>query len=119
MTNELFEAALGINAPWYVQGVDFDTAKRQLTIAVWPYQSRALHIPSSVESREQVYSGALDGRAPTWGCRRRLFAHGVDIEMASLPIKNRLPINASRPNLAGQPLSDLRVNIVLASTARG
>jgi transposase len=34
MTNQLFEAASGIKAPWYVQGVDFDTAKRQLTIAV-------------------------------------------------------------------------------------
>src|SRR6202171_6434750 len=34
MTNQLFEAALGIKAPWYVQGVDFDAAKRQLTIAV-------------------------------------------------------------------------------------
>jgi transposase len=34
MSNQLFEAALGIKAPWYVQGVDFDTAKRQLTIAV-------------------------------------------------------------------------------------
>ncbi|MFM0523350.1 ISL3 family transposase, partial [Caballeronia jiangsuensis] len=34
MTNQLFEAALGIKAPWYVQGVDFDTTKRQLTIAV-------------------------------------------------------------------------------------
>ncbi|MFM0013491.1 hypothetical protein PQR46_20190 [Paraburkholderia sediminicola] len=33
MTNQLFEAALGIKAPWYVQGVDFDTAKRQLMIA--------------------------------------------------------------------------------------
>ncbi|GAB5097605.1 hypothetical protein YK56LOC_33210 [Caballeronia sp. HLA56] len=34
MTNELFESALGITAPWYVQGVDFDAAQRQLTIAV-------------------------------------------------------------------------------------
>jgi transposase len=34
MTNQLFESALGIKAPWHVQGVDFDTAKRQLTIAV-------------------------------------------------------------------------------------
>ncbi len=34
MTNQLFEAALGIKAPWYVQGVNFDTGKRQLTIAV-------------------------------------------------------------------------------------
>src|SRR6516162_11342283 len=31
---QLFEAALGINAPWYVQGVDFDAARRELTIAV-------------------------------------------------------------------------------------
>ena len=34
MTNQLFEAALGIKAPWYVQSVDFDAGKRQLTIAV-------------------------------------------------------------------------------------
>ncbi len=30
----LFEAALGIKAPWYVQGVDFDAARRELIIAV-------------------------------------------------------------------------------------
>ena len=34
MTNELFAAALGIQSPWFVQGVDFDEAKRQLTIRV-------------------------------------------------------------------------------------
>lgn len=34
MTNQLFESALGITAPWYVQGVDFDAAQHQLTIAV-------------------------------------------------------------------------------------
>jgi hypothetical protein len=28
MTNQLFEAALVIKAPWYVQRVDFDSAKR-------------------------------------------------------------------------------------------
>ncbi|WP_155837063.1 hypothetical protein [Paraburkholderia mimosarum] len=31
---QLFEAALGIKAPWYVQGVDFDVARRELIIAV-------------------------------------------------------------------------------------
>src|SRR6202007_683226 len=31
---QLFEAALGIKAPWYVQGIDFDAARRELTIAV-------------------------------------------------------------------------------------
>ncbi|WP_075357197.1 ISL3 family transposase [Caballeronia sordidicola] len=34
MTNQLFESALGIAAPWYVRSVDFDAAQRQLNIAV-------------------------------------------------------------------------------------
>jgi transposase len=32
--NQLFEAALGIAKPWYVQGVDFDAARKILTIRV-------------------------------------------------------------------------------------
>jgi transposase len=32
--NKLFEAALGIVKPWYVNGVDFDAAKKTLTISV-------------------------------------------------------------------------------------
>jgi transposase len=32
--NQLFEAALGIAKPWYVNGVDFDAAKKILTISV-------------------------------------------------------------------------------------
>ena len=32
--NQLFEAALGIAKPWYVNGVDFDSAKKTLTIGV-------------------------------------------------------------------------------------
>jgi hypothetical protein len=35
MTNQLFESALGITTPWYVQGVDFDAAQRQLTIVAY------------------------------------------------------------------------------------
>jgi transposase len=34
MTNRLFETALGIASPWYVQGVDFDVKQKQLTIQV-------------------------------------------------------------------------------------
>jgi transposase len=34
MQNQLFEAALGIARPWSVQGVDFDAAKKVLTIKV-------------------------------------------------------------------------------------
>src|SRR6202045_3419724 len=32
--NKLFEAALGVVKPWYVNGVDFDAAKKTLTISV-------------------------------------------------------------------------------------
>jgi transposase len=34
MTNPLFEAALGIKAPWFVQAIDFDAAQRRLTVRV-------------------------------------------------------------------------------------
>ena len=34
MQNLLFESALGITKPWYVRGVDFDAAKKVLTITV-------------------------------------------------------------------------------------
>lgn len=34
MSAKLFEAALGISEPWYIQGVDFDAGKKTLTIRV-------------------------------------------------------------------------------------
>lgn len=34
MHNQLFEAALGVVSPWFVQGVDFDAAKKTLTIVI-------------------------------------------------------------------------------------
>jgi hypothetical protein len=34
MQNQLFEAALGIAKPWYVRGVDFDAARKVLTISI-------------------------------------------------------------------------------------
>ncbi len=34
MTAKLFEAALGIASPWYINGVEFDVAKKTLVIAV-------------------------------------------------------------------------------------
>ena len=34
MHNQLFEAALGISAPWSVKAVDFDEARKSLTIKV-------------------------------------------------------------------------------------
>jgi transposase len=34
MSTPLFEAALGIAKPWFIQGVDFDLSKKTLTIAI-------------------------------------------------------------------------------------
>ena len=34
MTEKLFETALGIGAPWYVAGADFNAQARTLTIRV-------------------------------------------------------------------------------------
>ena len=34
MTAKLFEAALGIASPWYINGIEFDVAKKTLSIAV-------------------------------------------------------------------------------------
>ena len=34
MQNQLFELALGVAKPWYVNGIDFDAAKKTLTIGV-------------------------------------------------------------------------------------
>lgn len=34
MTAKLFEAALGITSPWYINGVEFDMAKKTLSLAV-------------------------------------------------------------------------------------
>jgi transposase len=44
MTKQLFAAALGITAPWFVQAVDFDAAQRRLTIKIdFPPGSRFVH----------------------------------------------------------------------------
>lgn len=44
MTNQLFETALGINSPWFVQAVNFDASQRRLTIDVdFPRGARFTH----------------------------------------------------------------------------
>ena len=35
MQNQLFEAALGIAKPCYVRGIDFDVARKILTIGIY------------------------------------------------------------------------------------
>ena len=34
MSNQVFEAALGITSPWFVKAVDFDAPQRRLTINI-------------------------------------------------------------------------------------
>lgn len=34
MSAKLFEVALGIAEPWFIQGVDFDAGKKTLTIGI-------------------------------------------------------------------------------------
>lgn len=34
MQNEIFEAALGISSPWYINGVDFEVERKALSIPI-------------------------------------------------------------------------------------
>ena len=34
MSNQIFEAALGIVNPWYIKGVDFDAERKSLAIQI-------------------------------------------------------------------------------------
>jgi transposase len=44
MTNQLFETALGIKSPWFVEAVNFDASQRRLTIDVdFPRGTRFTH----------------------------------------------------------------------------
>lgn len=57
MQNQLFEAALGIAKPWYVRGVDFDAARKVLTIGIdFVAGSRfpALAVPAHAPERPKL-----------------------------------------------------------------
>jgi transposase len=47
MTHKLFEAALGIAAPWYVAGTDFNAQARTLTIPVDLKAGRRFAVPGA------------------------------------------------------------------------
>ena len=63
MTNKLFEAALGITKPWYVQGVDFDAANQQLTIQV------------DFESGSRFALAGADGDHPVHDTKTKRYRH--------------------------------------------
>ncbi|GHU25681.1 hypothetical protein AGMMS50256_00740 [Betaproteobacteria bacterium] len=54
MSAKLFEAALGISEPWFVRGLDFDTAKKILTLNVDFKPGQRFAVPG-VESAHQVH----------------------------------------------------------------
>src|SRR6516165_10457539 len=54
MQNQLFEAALGIDKPWYVRGVDFDAARKVLTIAI-DFVAGSRFAAPGIEGRHRVH----------------------------------------------------------------
>jgi transposase len=54
MQNQLFEAALGITKPWYVRGVDFDAARKVLTIGIDFVAGNRLAVPG-VEGLHRIH----------------------------------------------------------------
>src|SRR3974390_3459993 len=82
-SNELFQAALGIVAPWYVKDVDFDISKHLLNITVdFPKGSRF-----PVEGVEGVHP-AYDTRAKRYR-HLNFFQHECYLEVRTPRI--RLP----------------------------
>lgn len=63
MTNKLFEAALGISKPWYVQGVEFDAADQRLTIQV------------DFESGSRFAFVGADGKHPVHDTKTKRYRH--------------------------------------------
>ena len=54
MDNDLFTAALGITPPWFVDGLEFDTAKRVLTIRI-DFEAGAHFSSPEAEGAHPVY----------------------------------------------------------------
>lgn len=58
MHNTLFESALGIASPWYVQGVDFDEKARTLTIRIdFVAGSRFAHLQAALGTSGPRHAG--------------------------------------------------------------
>jgi transposase len=54
MQSQLFEAALGIAQPWYLRGVDFDAARKVLTIGI-DFVAGSRFAASGIEGLHRVY----------------------------------------------------------------
>ena len=43
LTKSLFEQALGIKKPWYIQDIKFDVAKKQMVLLGHPFPAGTRH----------------------------------------------------------------------------
>ncbi len=87
MQNQLFEAALGIAEPWYVQGVDFDAARKALAIRIDFVAGSRFAYPG-VEGAHPVHDTQIkrQGDAPGDG-RGALPARGRDAGFSRDPAR--------------------------------
>src|SRR5580704_7807997 len=88
-SNQLFAAALGIAAPWFVRTVDFDAGQRRLTIHVdFAPGSRFTHPKapgvgaSHAGPREDRPARRGLGQARQDGVERRLYARRLETVLA-------------------------------------
>ena len=113
MQNQLFELALGVAKPWYVDGVDFDAAKKTLTIGV-DFVAAPVTAPDVVLACEEAdVPCILGGLSPTEVWR----AH----EMQPDFVKVTNPEALGGPPYAGslcEPLPTLRLRHATSPACR-
>lgn len=98
MTAKLFEAALGIASPWYINGVEFDVAKKTLSIAVDFIAGSRFAVPG-VEGSHPAHD-----IVPKRYRHLNFFQHECHLEVRVPRV--RLPdggIRQVEPNWAGRP----------------
>src|ERR1039457_4745067 len=92
MHNNLFEAALNISAPWFVQGVDFDESNKLLTIGIdfvagtrFPHpDAEGLHPVHDTQIKRLIWVSCT-------GCRPSASGWGNRVPATkSIPIVNNL-----------------------------
>ena len=81
MQNQLFEAALGIAKPWYVRVVDFDAARKVLTIGI-DFVAGSRFAAPGIEGRLPLFMGNGLPRTPGLS---RTSASNSSVKPESLP----------------------------------
>ena len=89
MQNQLFEAALGIAKPWYVRVVDFDAARKVLTIGI-----------DFVAGSRFAAPGAAEGPLRVCAVTRRRFPVGAS------PTRRFAPAGSNRSSHGGNEMAE-------------